>query len=77
MPPQEDPPVDRVYPDDPDLLLRDLEELPPITEPPAKQPHSSLEASHPKAPPGDKLSPPAKDEPHHSHPPDLGKGLNK
>ena len=57
MPPQEAPPADRVYPDDPDLLLRDLEELPPITEPPAKQPHSRLAASHPKSPPGDKSSP--------------------
>lgn len=51
MPPQEDPPVDRAYPDDQDVLLRDLEALPPMTAPPAKKPQSKLAASHPKAPP--------------------------
>lgn len=77
MPPQEDPPVDRVYPDDPDLLLRDLEEFPPMTAPPAKKPQSRLAASQPKAPPGDEPSPqPANDEPRRSHPPGPGKGLN-
>lgn len=74
MPPQEDPPVDRIFPDDPDFLLRDLEELPPVTAPPVKKPRSKPAASPPKAASkGETSPPPAKAEPGHSRPPGPGK----
>ncbi len=72
MPPQEDPPVDRVYPDDPDLLMRDLEEIPSVTVLPVKKPRNKPVASQPKAAPGDETaSQAAKNEARHSPLPGL------